>query len=505
MLWSLIKVLVFVAIVAVSAMGASYLMESEGGVQITVAGTEYTFGPLESVLALLVLTFLIWLLLKFASFMVALLRFISGDETAITRYFDRTRERRGYRALSDSLMALASGEGKAALSQAAKAEKLLGQPQITNIVAAQAAEMAGDTKLAASAYKKLLADGSTRFVGVRGILKQKLAEGDTEVAKKLAEKAFEMKPRHGEVQDILLKLQAESHDWSGARNTLNAKLKSGALPRDVYRRREAILALSEAQDIIGDDVPVEAREAAIQANKNSPDLIPAAVMAARSYIKQGNLRNAGRVLKKTWSVHPHPDIAAVFAEMKPDETPAERVKRFKELLAIKPDHPETRMLEAELYLAAEDFPQARRALADLVETRPTVRVLTMMAAVEKGEGAPEAVVRGWLAKAASAPRGERWVCDNCNHVHQHWVPVCTNCGAFDTLSWREVPDDATIGTQGENMLPLIVGDAPESDPLPVAVESTAEPEIVEDVEDSPVDDHVAQDDDGSNTSDVRQG
>ncbi len=66
----------------------------------------------------------------------------------------------------------------------------------------------------------MLTDERTRFVGVRGIMKQKLAEGDTDTAMKLAEKAFAMKPKHEETQDILLRLQAEHEDWTGARKTL---------------------------------------------------------------------------------------------------------------------------------------------------------------------------------------------------------------------------------------------------------------------------------------------
>ena len=126
MLWSLIKVLVFVAIVAALALGASYLIETEGGVQVTVAGVEYTFGPLESVLGLLILLVGLWVVLKIASFLVALLRFLAGDETALSRYFDRSRERRGYRALSESLMALAGGEGKVAMTQAKKVRSSMG-------------------------------------------------------------------------------------------------------------------------------------------------------------------------------------------------------------------------------------------------------------------------------------------------------------------------------------------------------------------------------------------
>ena len=103
MLWSLIKVLVFVAIVAALALGASYLIETEGGVQVTVAGIEYTFGPLESVLALILLLVGLWIVLKVASFLVALLKFLAGDETALSRYFDRSRERRTYQLVSVSM------------------------------------------------------------------------------------------------------------------------------------------------------------------------------------------------------------------------------------------------------------------------------------------------------------------------------------------------------------------------------------------------------------------
>ena len=59
-----------------------------------------------------------------------------------------------------------------------------------------------------------------------------------------------------------------------------------------------------------------------------------------------------------------------------------------------------------------------------------------MAAIERGQGAPDEVVRGWLAKALGASRGPQWVCGNCTHVHAAWAPVCENCGAFDTLDWK---------------------------------------------------------------------
>jgi HemY protein len=484
MLWSLIKILIFVTLVAAASVGAIYLLESEGGIQLTVAGTEYTLGPLQSVIALVLLVLALWVILKLFGLVVAILRFVNGDETAISRYFQRNRERRGFEALADGMMAVASGEGSVAMAKASKAERYLQRPELTNLLAAQAAELSGDKRKAQDVYKQLLKDDRTRFVGVRGIMKQKLIEGDTETALKLAEKAFALKPKHVETQDTLLQLQAGAKDWSGARKTLGAKLKHGALPRDVHRRRDAVLALSEVEEIVSDQMTIEAREASIEANRLSPDLVPAAVMAARAYIEQSKPRYATRVLKKAWEGQPHPSLATAFAEINSDETPDERLKRFRPLLKINADHPEAKMLLAELNIAAQDFPSARKALGDLIEADPTARALTLMAAIERGEGADDIIVRGWLTRALTAPRDPQWICDVCGESHGDWQAVCNNCNAFDSIGWKR-PSEAEISLPGgADMLPLIVGSVETSD----ALEKDGDTDLlaVEDDQDDPV-------------------
>lgn len=469
MLWSLTKVVLFVAGIAALALGVGLLAETGGAARIIVAGWEFTIGPVQAVVLGLILLVAVWLVMKLLGLLGAVIRFLNGDETAISRYFDRNRERKGYRALSEGMMALASGEARLALARAQTAERLLGKPELTTLLVAQAAEAAGDRKQATEAYKALLAEDKTRFVGVRGLLQQKLAEGDREVALKLAEKAFQLRPKHAETQDILLKLQSDAGDWSGARATLGAKLKAGTLPKDVYRRRDAVLALQQAQTVIDDDASIEAREAAIEANRLSPDLIPAAAMAARGYVARGDKRNATRVLKKAWEVLPHPDLAAAFAAIEPDETPQERLKRFRTLTALRADSDETKMLLAELLVAAEDFPAARRALGDVATRHPTQRSLAILAAIARGEGAEDVAVRDIVTRAIAAPRGPQWVCDKCQAIHPSWHPICDNCGGFDTLSWREPPVTAQASPALAELLPLMEArPTPEPEPEPAA-------------------------------------
>lgn len=479
MIWSLLKVLLFIIAIAGLTFGADLLLDTEDGVRIAVAGWEFTLGPLQTAILLLVLVVALWTMMKLVGFIVAALRFLNGDETAISRYFDRNRERKGYQALTEGLLALASGEGRLALIRAQRAEKYLERPELTTLLVAQAAEAAGDGKRATEAYKTLLATEATRFVGIRGLLKQKLVEGDTDTALALAEKAFALKPKHAETQDILLKLQSEKADWKGARATLGAKLKAGAMPKDVYRRRDAVLALQEARGVMDEAATAESRDAAIEANRQSPDLIPAAVLAARGLIDRGDKKSATRVLKKAWEMQPHPELAAAFAEIEPDEIPQERLKRFRTLTALHPDHDETRLLLAELNITAEEYPDARRALGDMVSRHPTQRALAIMAAIERGEGSDEAVVRGWLSKALTAPRGPQWCCDKCQAIHSTWQPICENCGGFDTLSWREPVETHGASATGAELLPLLVNQPMIPSTAQPTDTADAEPEIID--------------------------
>ena len=457
MIWSLVKIIVFIALVTALAIGAGMLMETGGGVRITVSDMEFNLQPLQAVIALVALVLFVWLLIKVASFLVAVARFINGDETAISRFFDRNRERKGFDAFSEGMTALAAGEGRLAMAKAARAEKYLGRPELTNLITAQAAEISGDRKKAEEVYKRLLADDRTRFVGIRGIMKQKLEDGDTDLAMKLAEKAFALKPRHEETGDVLLRLQSENSDWKGARNTLLEKKRHGVLPKDVHKRRDAVLALSEAREEFRDGSAAEANQAAIGANRLSPDLVPAAVMAAQAHITSGNARLAAKVLKKAWDAHPHPDLAAAYAAISPDEAPEDRIKRFQKLIKHSRDHSETKMLLAELFIGAEDYGNARSALGDLPESEPTARSLSIMAAIERGDGNEDSVVRAWLAKAVTASRGPQWVCDNCHTVHSSFEAVCSNCGSLDTLSWKVPADGGVAMPASTEMLPLIVG------------------------------------------------
>lgn len=474
MLWSLVKIVAFLAVAAALVFGLGWIMETPGEVRIAFGTREFFLSPIGFLIAVVLLVLLGIVVLRLVGLLVAVMRFLLGDETAISRHFSRSRERRGYAALSDGLIALAAGDSRTATKKAQKADRLLGRHDLTGLLTAQAAERSGNRDQAFEAYKALLPDDRTRPVGIQGLMRLKLEEGDTDAAMALAKKAFALRPDNEGVLRTLFDLQSKSGDWSGARETLNASMHARMLPRDVGVRRDAVLSLADARTALAEGDTARGYEAALQANKLAPTLAPAAALAARAQAERGQKRKATKILTTAWAANPTPELAAAFAAIEPDETPEARRKRFATLVSANPSSAESKLLEAELALAAEDFPGARKALGDLAVTEPTTRSLALMAAIERGSGESDEVVRGWLAKALGASRGPQWVCTKCNHVHAHWEPVCETCGAFDTLDWRTPPHAADTHIADSAMLPLIIGagagaaaaPAPEPEPEP---------------------------------------
>ena len=456
MFWSLSKIIAFVAAVALLSFGAVLLLESDGIVRIEFANREISMTPLALLILAVLAVPVVWSLVFLLGLLQAAVKFLIGDETALTRYLNRNRERKGYEALANSLISLSSGEPKNAISDAEKAERYLSRPEITGILIAQAAEKTGDKKRAEQAYRDLIKDERTKFVGIVGVLKQKLQDNEIEVAMRLAEKAFAINPRHEEIQNALFRLQSGMEDWSGARTTLAAKLKSKALPKDVHARRDAILKFEEAKRMIAEGNSAEGENATLAANKALPGHVPAAVLASEIKTRSNERRAAAAIIRKAWTLQPHPDLAKAFAAIEPDEPPQARINRFRQLIGKDAVEPESKMAQAEILLANDDFLGARQVLGKLPEEQPTVRSLAIMAAIERGQGAPDSVVRGWLTKAVSAPRGPQWVCENCQTVHSDWMPACAECEGFDTILWKDVPSAEQIHSSAVGLLPLVI-------------------------------------------------
>jgi len=202
----------------------------------------------------------------------------------------------------------------------------------------------------------------------------------------------------------------------------------------VARRRRAVLLAAEAQTLAAKD-PARALSLSEEAVRLSPGLTPAAVLTGKLLGQDGKVWRAQAIIENAWAQAPHPELAAVYATLKADETPRARAARLQGLAERSREAVESRILAAQQWAALKDFAQARAALGDLPEQFPSARIAALMAEIAQGAGAP-GEARYWLERAVRAPRDPQWVCESCHGPAPAWTPVCPSCDGFDTLSWR---------------------------------------------------------------------
>jgi HemY protein len=362
---------------------------------------------------------------------------VRGPRRLAERRGERQRLK-GYRALTQGMVAVAAGDAEEAKRQARIAHGLLSEPPLTLLLAAQAAQLSGDETAARRYFTAMLERPETAFLGMRGLLNQALAKGDTAEALRLASKAHAERPQAGWAAKALLDLELKQGEWITARSTAKAAEKLKVIDRERFRRIEGITRLEQAR--LETD-PSRAVTLARDAVRHLPDFVPALAIEARILARGGRGREAEKILEKAWSRGlAHPMIAGAYAALRPDESALDRARRFERLTQGRPDAVESRLTLAETAIAAGLWGAARKALeavAAAERAAPSLRLCRLMARLEEGEHGDLAAARRWLTLAADAPPDPAWVCGDCGAAASDWTARCGHCGEFDSLAWKE--------------------------------------------------------------------
>ena len=295
------------------------------------------------------------------------------------------------------MVAVAAGDPQEARRYAKRADLLLADPPLTLLLSAQAAQLDGDEGAAKKFFTAMLERPETAFLGLRGLLMQAMKAGDRTEALSLARRAYEERPKTGWAVATLLDLHLEAGDWAEAAPLLTQAAKLKARPEAEARRKRAVLLTERART----EPPLHGLTAAREAVKLAPDLVPARVQLARILTAAGREREAAKVIEQGWSMGPHPDLAAAYAALAPEEAPIARYRRFERLSALAPRHRESLLALAECAIAAglwAEFPVKRyETIArfmrrfDLVLTYNWGAIDGVMAARVFGAGLPAIV------------------------------------------------------------------------------------------------------------------
>ena len=418
----MIRVVFFLIVVGVLALGAAWLADRPGDVVVTWQGLRVETSLMvmaAALLAALAVLAIVW----------SIVRAIVRSPAVLAR---RQRERRGaraYAAISDGLIAVGSGDIDAARKLSADANRLAPGEPLTLLLSAQAAQLSGDRDGAERAFRAMAGRADTKALGLHGLFIEAHRRDDHESARAHAEEAAATAPTLGWAGRAVLEARCKEGDWASALALLERH--RGALDKASYRRQRAVLLTARALATEESDREA-AKNDALEAVKLAPTLVPAAALAARLLAAGGYLRKANRIIDTAWRANPHPELAQSFAELRASESARDRLKRIDALAKRAPGNVEGALAVARAAIDAREFARARAALAPYLDA-PTKRVAVLMAALERAEG-DEGRAREWLARAVNAAPDPAWTADG--YVSDRWLPLSPVTGRLDAFEWR---------------------------------------------------------------------
>ena len=190
--------------IALAVAAAIWLANHPGTVTMEWFGWRIERAPVGIlILAVLVLVVIAALVYRFW-------RFLYRSPRAISHHFAENKRHRGYRALSQGMVAVAAGDAVEAARLARRADGLLRDPPLTLLLSAQAAQLNGDERAARRYFETMLESPDTKFLGLRGLVMQAIKEGDETQALAYLRQARALKPKSSWVHTTLFDLAERS-------------------------------------------------------------------------------------------------------------------------------------------------------------------------------------------------------------------------------------------------------------------------------------------------------
>lgn len=420
---------------ALAVAGAVFIADRPGTVSLVWQGWR-----VDTSVAVLILGVVIVAMAAAALF--HLLRLIVRGPHMIARGRRERRRRRGYRALSQGMVAVAAGDPAEAKRFAKQADVLLAEPPLTLLLSAQAAQLNGDEQAAHKYFTAMLDSVETEFLGLRGLIMQALKRKDEREALTLAERAKALRPKTPWVLASLFELQARAGKWVEAEATLALAARRKALTAIDSARHRAVMLYEQSRVAAAENRDRDAVRLVAKAHALAPGFTQAAARYAEMLSAAGQTRHARKVLETAWSHAPHPELAKAYEALFADERPLQRLKRFEALIVRHKDHIESHIALAEAALKARLWGEARRHLAEAGgredSPAPSARICRLMAELEEAEHADLPAARMWLSRATTtAAQDAVYVCAACGGEVAAWSSLCPHCRSFDSIEWRQ--------------------------------------------------------------------
>ena len=238
------------------------------------------------------------------------------------------------------------------------------------------------------------------------------------------------------------------------------ELKKNIMPIQKANRLKAVALYELAKQAQAEKDTTKFYKFIIQALKEDGRLIPAALDLADFYVKNDKqIRKAESVLCSVWCENPSYEIAMAYLALFPKDTKTEKIQRMEKLALSNTKSPSlNNLILAELYIGARKYAKARTEChLFLLKNPATQKVAEMLDKLEAGTHKSIKQTKGIVHSIKTHlnfgshsddiddyPKDFQWVCANCGHVSDTWLPICPNCSEIGRSYWHLYVDKESV-------------------------------------------------------------
>src|SRR5882757_1482420 len=436
----MIRIILFLLLIALGAAGAAWVAEQTGEVVLSS-------GNLKIATTLPVFVLGLGIVVVAAMMLWAILRGLWRTPGRIRKGRRERRHARGRHAITQGLLAIGHGDSASARAHADVARRHAAYDPLALLLHAQSAQLDGDREGAQRAFRAMAEREDTRLLGLRGLFIEAQRADDPVAAVMIAEEALKLAPSSSWASHAVLGFCCAKGDWAGALKILDNNQSAGLIDKATYRRQRGVLLT---------------------------------VLASKFESEAHQIRRSMRLVETAWLAQPHPDLADAYAHVKLGDSARQRLVRIETLAAKAPGHPESALAIARAAIDATEFARAREALAPFTAA-PTQRVAMLMAEIERTEHGDSGRARAWTLRAVRALHDPVWTADG--YVSDRWRPVSPVTGRLDAFQWQRplaaLPSDKNAAIEAaEFEEAMLAPPAPRREPpAALASEPAAEPAV----------------------------
>lgn len=301
---------------------------------------------------------------------------------------------------------------------------------------AEASVMKGDRKKAHELFLELSRLKGFEALGLNGLLKLALQRGGYEEVLYYVMACEQYYVSSPWLMDILFETALRFDKFEEAYDALKRKKSLKMITIEEYQSKVALVLLAQAlkEQELGH---LESYERLIEQSFESDEsYLPTLLHFLPILLREEKYSRLRKIIERTWSSSPHPDLARLYAASMPEATDIEIYRLIQRLSSFAPHHPESRLEMARYALRAKLWGQAREYLEGLIDDHiKSPEIFFLRAQLEEAETGDPAQAWPWLEKMAHLNYQGNWFCRSCTSFQSTWKMICPQCHELKGLEW----------------------------------------------------------------------